>query len=277
MNKTLSGKEPAEALILSVKERAEKLKRKPEFAIVLVGEDKASKLYVNMKMKKAESAGINARLHELPEKTSEEELLGLVEKLNKDESVDGFIVQAPLPEHIDSVKVMEKINPEKDVDGWTSASMGKMFIGADSFLPATPAGVMKMLEYYKVPVKGRHAVVIGRSTVVGRPLAILLLRKNATVTVCHSKTENLSEFTKTADILISAVGQPGLVKGDMVKEGAAVIDVGTTKVDGETKGDVDYDEVIKKADCSPVPGGVGPMTVAMLLNNVVEAAERKGL
>jgi len=274
MNKTLSGKEPAEALILKVKERAAKLK--PSLAIVLVGEDKASKVYVSMKMKKAETAGIKAELHELPETVSEEELLALVEKLNNDDNVDGFIVQAPLPKHIDSEKVMEKINPEKDVDGWTSVNMGKMFIGMDSFLPATPAGVMEMLEYYKVPIEGKHAVVIGRSTVVGRPLAILLLRKNATVTICHSKTKNLSEFTKTADILISAVGKPGLVKGDMVKEGAAVIDVGTTRVDDELKGDVEFDEVIKKADCSPVPGGAGPMTVAMLLKNVVEAAERKG-
>ncbi len=275
MNKTLSGKEPAEALILSVKERAAKLGRKPKFAIILVGEDKASQLYVSMKIKKAETAGIGAVLHELPGTASENELLELVDKLNEDDSVDGFIVQAPLPEQIDSMKVMEKIKPEKDIDGWTSANMGKMFIGADSFLPATPAGVMKMLEYYKVPMEGRHAVVIGRSTVVGRPLAILLLRKNATVTVCHSKTENLSEIIQTADILISAVGKPGLVKGDMVKEGATVIDVGTTKVGDKMKGDVEFDEVIKKADCSPVPGGVGPMTVAMLLNNVVEAAERK--
>lgn len=275
MYRTLSGKEPAEALLLNVRERAAKLKSKPKFSIVLVGSDSASKLYVGMKIKKAEAVGIDAVLHELPESASEKELLALVEKLNADKSVDGFIVQAPLPKHIDSLKVMEKISPAKDVDGWTSASMGKMFIGEDSFLPATPAGVMKMLEYYKVKIEGKHAVVIGRSTVVGRPLAILLLRKNATVTICHSKTKNLSEFTKTADILISAVGHPGLVKGDMVKKEATVIDVGTTKVEGETKGDVDFDEVIGKADCSPVPGGVGPMTVAMLLNNVVEAAERK--
>ena len=272
MNKTLSGKEPAEELLMGVKERAVKLK--PKFAIVLVGKDSASQLYVSMKIKKAEAAGIETELHELPDGIDEKELLALVEKLNKDKSINGFIVQAPLPKHIDSLKVMEMIKPEKDVDGWTSTNMGKMFIGEKAFLPATPAGVMKVLEYYKVPLEGKHAVVIGRSTVVGRPLAILLLKKNATVTICHSKTENLSEFTKTADILISAVGQPGLVKGDMVKEGATVIDVGTTKVDGETKGDIEFDEVIKKADCSPVPGGVGPMTVAMLLNNVVEAAER---
>ncbi len=275
MYRTLSGKEPAEALLLKVKRRAEEIDWTPTLAIVLVGRDKASEIYVAMKVKRAAGAGIKAITHKLPETASEKELLALVERLNDDDNVDGFIVQAPLPKHIDSQRVMESINPEKDVDGWTSVNMGRMFIGMDSFLPATPAGVMEMLEYYNVPVEGKHAVVIGRSTVVGRPLAVLLLRKNATVTVCHSKTKNLSEYTKTADILISAVGMPGLVKADMVKKGATVIDVGITKVGVNTKGDVDFEGVIKKAHCSPVPGGVGPMTVAVLLRNVVEAAERK--
>ncbi len=276
MYRTLSGKEPAEALLLKVKRRAEKLDWTPTFAIVLVGSDKASQLYVDMKVKRAAGAGIKAHVHKLPEKTSEAELLALVDRLNEDSHIDGFIVQAPLPKHIETEKVIERIDPKKDVDGWTSLNMGRMFLGIDSFLPATPAGIIQMLEYYDVPLEGKHVVVVGRSTVVGRPLAILLLRKDATVTVCHSKTKNLSEYTKTADILISAVGMPGLIKGSMVKKGAVVIDVGTTKVGEKTKGDVEFDEVIKKADCTPVPGGVGPMTVAMLLNNVVEAAERKG-
>ncbi len=275
MYKTLSGKEPAEALILKVKRRAGKLDHTPSLGIILVGEDKASQIYVTNKIKKAAGAGVKAHLHKLPEKVSGDELLSLIDKLNDDEHVDGFIVQAPLPKHINTEKVMEKIRPEKDVDGWTSVNMGRMFVGMDSFLPATPAGVMQMLEYYDVPVEGKHAVVVGRSNVVGKPLAILLLKKNATVTVCHSKTKNLSEFTKTADILISAVGMPGLIKGNMVKKGATVIDVGITKVGATIKGDVEFDEVIKRADCTPVPGGVGLMTVAMLLNNVVEAAERK--
>ena len=275
MYKTLSGKEPAEVLILKVKRKAGELDHTPALGIILVGEDNASQIYVNNKIKKAAGAGVKTHLHKLPEKVPEEELLVLIDKLNEDEHVDGFIVQAPLPKHIDAEKVMEKIKPEKDVDGWTSVNMGRMFVGMDSFLPATPAGVMKMLEYYDVSVEGKHAVVVGRSNVVGKPLAILLLRKNATVTICHSRTKNLSEFTKTADILISAVGMPGLIKGNMVKKGATVIDVGITKVGATIKGDIEFDEVIKKADCTPVPGGVGPMTIAMLLNNVVEAAERK--
>jgi methylenetetrahydrofolate dehydrogenase (NADP+)/methenyltetrahydrofolate cyclohydrolase len=275
MYRTLSGKEPAEALLLKVKRRAGNLEHTPALGIILVGEDNASKVYVTAKVKTAAGVGIKTHVHKLPEKVSESELLGLIDKLNEDEHVDGFIVQAPLPKHIDSQKVMESIKPEKDVDGWTSANMGRMFLGMNSFLPATPAGVISMLEYYDVPVEGKHAVVIGRSNVVGKPLAILLLRKSATVTVCHSRTKNLSEYTKTADILISAVGMPGLIKGDMVKKGATVIDVGITKVGATITGDVDFDTVIRKADCSPVPGGVGPMTVAMLLNNVVGAAERR--
>ena len=275
MYRTLSGKEPAEALLLKVKRKAGKLDHTPTLAIVLIGSDRASQVYVASKVKKAAAAGIKTHVHQLPESVSEKELLSLIEKLNEDGHIDGFIVQAPLPKHIDGAKVVEGINPEKDVDGWTSVNMGRMFIGMDSFLPATPAGVMKILEYYDVPVGGKHAVVVGRSNVVGKPLAILLLRKNATVTVCHSKTKNLSGFTENADILVSAVGMPGLIKADMVKKGAIVMDVGITRVGTSIKGDVDFEKVIKKADCSPVPGGVGLMTVAMLLNNVVEAAERK--
>ncbi len=275
MYRTLSGKEPAEALLLQVKRRAGKLDWTPTLAIVLVGSNKASQIYVESKVKKAAAAGIKAHLHRLPEKTPENELLELVDRLNEDEHIDGFIVQSPLPKHIDETKVIERISPEKDVDGWTSVSIGKMFIGMHSFLPATPAGVIKMLEYYDVPLEGKHAVVVGRSNVVGKPLAILLLRKNATVTVCHSKTKNLSEYTKTADVLISAVGMPGLIKADMVKKGAYVLDVGITRVGADIKGDVNFENVIKKANCTPVPGGVGLMTVAMLLSNVVEAAERK--
>lgn len=275
MYRTLSGKEPAEALILQVKRKSGKIDYTPTLGIILVGGDNASQIYVNTKVKKAAGAGIKTHIHKLPEKIPEGELLGLIDKLNEDEHVDGFIVQAPLPKHIDSLRVIERIDPKKDVDGWTSVNMGRMFLGMDSFLPATPAGVIRMLEYYDVKLEGKHAVVIGRSNIVGKPLATLLLGKNATVTVCHSKTKNLSEYTKTADILISAVGMPGLVKGNMVKKGAIVIDVGITKVGATIKGDVEFDEVIKNADCSPVPGGVGPMTVAMLLNNVVEAAERK--
>jgi methylenetetrahydrofolate dehydrogenase (NADP+)/methenyltetrahydrofolate cyclohydrolase len=187
--------------------------------------------------------------------------------------VDGFIVQAPLPKQIDFTKIVEMIKPEKDVDGWTSANMGRMFVGLPALMPATPLGVMKMLEYYEVDLNGKNVTVIGRSNVVGKPLALMLLKKNATVTVCHSRTKNLSVHTKNADIVVAAVGKPGLVTGDMIKEGAYVIDVGTTRVDGKIKGDVVFEEVIEKANCSPVPGGAGPMTVAVLISNVVLAAQ----
>ncbi len=277
MGKTLSGKIVAEEVLGELKKEVSALGRKPLLAIVLVGEDDASKLYVKMKMKKAEYVGVEGRLHTLPADVSEKRLLSLVEKLNNDESVDGFIVQAPLPKQINQQKIMEAISPAKDVDGWTSTNMGRLFVGMkEGLLPATPAGVMRILEYYNIETKGKNAVVIGRSNVVGKPAAMLLLQRNATVTICHSRTKSLEEHTKNADIIVAAAGVPGLVKGSMVKEGTAVVDVGTTKVGNRTVGDVVFDEVIKKADCSPVPGGVGPMTVAMLLRNVVLAARKRG-
>ncbi len=277
MGKILSGKEPAAAILDKAKERISKLGRAPGLAIVQVGEDPASTVYVNMKAKKANSMGLKADVHRLPESTKEAELLELVEKLNNDEAVDGFMVQLPLPKHIDPAKIIEAIDPAKDVDGFTSRNMGSLFLNMDEksiLLPATPAGIIKMLEFYKVPIEGKHAVIVGRSNIVGRPIAVMLLNRNATVTICHSRTKNLAEHTKNADILIAAVGKPGLITADMVKENAYVIDVGTTRVEGRIVGDVDFENVIKKAHCSPVPGGVGPMTVAMLISNVVEAASR---
>lgn len=276
MGKILSGKEAAEEILDRIKTRIKKLERPPSLHIVLAGEDKASRIYVNMKKKKAEKIGIKSKVHYLPKEVSEKELVSLVEKLNGDEGVDGFIVQAPIPKHINSERIFRAIKPSKDVDGWTLENMGKLFMGDKSgFPPATPAGVMKMLEYHGIEISGKNAVVIGRSNVVGKPMAVLLLKKNATVTVCHSKTKSLEEHTLKADIIIAAAGVPGLVKGSMVKKGASVIDVGTTKVNGKLKGDAEFDEIIKKADCSPVPGGVGPMTVAMLLMNTAVAAERR--
>ncbi len=275
MYKVLSGKEPAAAILEDVKRRIKG--RAPKLVIVQVGKDPASTLYVNMKVKKAESIGVRAEARRLPESAKQEELLELVGKLNKDDDVDGFIVQLPLPKHIDAAKVIEAIDPKKDLDGFTSTNIGKLFLGLPEesvLLPATPAGIIKMLEFYKVPIEGRRAVVVGRSNIVGKPIASMLLNRNATVTICHSRTKDLSEHTKRADILIVAVGKPGLITADMVQEGAYVIDVGTTRVEKKIVGDVDYENVIKKAHCSPVPGGAGPMTVAMLINNVVLAAER---
>jgi methylenetetrahydrofolate dehydrogenase (NADP+)/methenyltetrahydrofolate cyclohydrolase len=276
MYKTLSGREPAEATLAQAKARSASMAKPIGLAIVLVGNDPASELYVRKKLDKASSAGVSARLEKLPESATQAEVLKLVKRLNKDTTVDGFIVQAPLPKHIDPVHVLEAIEPEKDVDGWTSANLGKLAAGMkDALLPATPLGVMKMLEFHGVDLRGKNAVVVGRSNVVGKPLALLLLERDATVTVCHSKTRNLAEHTRKADILICAVGKPGLITSDMVKEGAYVIDVGTTRVGDKTLGDVDFQSVIKKAHCSPVPGGVGPMTVAVLISNVIEAASRR--
>jgi methylenetetrahydrofolate dehydrogenase (NADP+)/methenyltetrahydrofolate cyclohydrolase len=274
MYRTLSGKEPAEAVLINVKRRVIALHKKPHLAIVFVGNSPESEIYVKNKLVKAEYSAIKTSLHRLPESVSEKELLALVDKLNEDPDVAGFIVQAPLPKHINHDRVMDAIAAEKDVDGWTTANLGKLLAGEeDGFLPATPAGVMRMLEYYDVELEGKHAVVIGRSNVVGKPVALLLLQKNATVTICHSKTSNLAAFTREADILVVAVGKPGLITGDMVKKGAVVIDVGINKTEKGLVGDVKFDEVIKKADCAPVPGGIGLLTVAMLLDNTVKAAE----
>jgi methylenetetrahydrofolate dehydrogenase (NADP+)/methenyltetrahydrofolate cyclohydrolase len=247
--------------------------KRPHLAIVLVGNDPASEVYVRKKMEKAESVGVKASLKRLDEGTSEAELLKLVEELNGDKETDGFIVQSPLPKHINYSKVVETIDPKKDVDGWTSTNMGKMFLGiSGTFMPATPMGIIRMLEYYGVHLKGKNVTVIGRGNVVGKPLSFMLLERDATVTICHSKTRNLPDHTTRADVLVAAAGVPKLVTGDMVKEGAYVIDVGTTRVGDKIVGDVDFGSVIKKAHCSPVPGGVGPMTVAMLITNVIEAA-----
>jgi len=273
MYKTLSGREPAAALLETAKATVSSMKRKPALVIVLAGNDPASEIYVRKKMEKAMATGVLAKLEKLPESATEAEMLALVKKLNKDRNVDGFIVQAPVPKHIVYSKIVEAIDPRKDVDGWTPESMGRLFLGVPGFLPATPAGVIRLLGYYGVKLAGAEAVVIGRGNVVGKPLALMLLQKDATVTICHSKTKNLAEHTKKADILISAAGSAGLVNADMVREGAYVVDVGTNKAGEKTVGDVDFEGVIKKAHCTPVPGGVGPMTVAMLISNVVEAAK----
>ncbi|MBI5046226.1 bifunctional 5,10-methylenetetrahydrofolate dehydrogenase/5,10-methenyltetrahydrofolate cyclohydrolase [Candidatus Micrarchaeota archaeon] len=276
MYRVLSGKEPSAGIMENARNIVASMQHKPHLAIVLVGNDPASEVYVRKKMEKANSIGIQATLKKLPESAQESQLLSLVDELNRDQKIDGFIVQAPLPKHMNYSNIVEAINPKKDVDGWTSTNIGKMFLGmSDTFLPATPTGIMKMLDYYGVEISGKHAVVVGRGNVVGKPLAFMLLAKNATVTICHSKTKKIQQHTKKADILIAAAGSPKLITGDMVKKGAYVIDVGTSRVGDKIVGDVDFDSVSKKAHCSPVPGGVGPMTVAMLISNVIEASLRR--
>ncbi len=270
----LSGKALAAEIEEGLKKRVEKLGFSPGLDIVMVGDDPASRTYVEKKLNKAGDIGIKGRLHHLTESTTEEELLTLISKLNADKSVHGFIVQMPLPKQIDSLKIISAIDPRKDADGLHPLNLGRLAQGSKTIASATPKGIMRMIDYYKIPLAGMEAVVVGRSNMVGKPISYLLTNRDATVTLCHSKTKNLAEHTRRADLLVVAVGSPYLIKADMVKEGAHIIDVGTTKLAGKTVGDVDFDPVSRKASVTPVPGGVGPLTVIMLMENLVELAER---
>ena len=249
------------------------LSKKHCLEVIIVGEDPASRIYVNLKRKKAQELGIKSIVEQMPTATSQQELLNKIEQLNNDNEVNAILVQLPLPSHIDTKAVLEKINPLKDVDCFHPYNMGRIATGTKPYVyPCTPKGIIRLLEYYNIPPQGKHAVVIGRSNIVGRPVAQMLLNENATVTICHSKTANLAEITKTADILISAVGQKNLVKPDMVKEGVVVIDVGMNRTDeGKLCGDVDFYGVEPKASfITPVPGGVGPMTICSLMQNTFD-------
>ena len=266
----------------SVKEIVASGSRAPHLAAVIVGEDGASLTYVGSKVRACERVGFDSTLVKLPETTSEEELLDKVNELNNNQNIDGYIVQLPLPSHIDSQKILMAVDPAKDVDGFHPTNFGKMALNLPTFISATPYGIMELLERYNVDTQGKHTVVIGRSDIVGRPVSILMSRKsnpgNSTVTLAHSRTQNIAELTKQADIVISALGSPNFVKADMVKDGVVVIDVGITRVKDDSEkgykivGDVDYENVSKKASyITPVPGGVGPMTIAMLLKNTLQA------
>lgn len=274
MAKIIDGK----ALAAQVKARcaagAQGLVRRPGLAVILVGDDPASRVYVSGKERDCAECGFLSFEHKLPADTTEQELLTLIDRLNGDSAVDGILVQLPLPAHLNEEKVLNAISPDKDVDCFHPVNVGKMVTGQPVFLPCTPAGVMEMLRAYEIPVAGRHCVVLGRSNIVGKPMATLLLAQSGTVTICHSKTPDLAVFTRQADILVSAVGRPGLVTADMVKEGAVVIDVAMNRnAEGKLCGDVDFTAVEKKASyITPVPGGVGPMTRAMLMENLLTAA-----
>jgi len=246
-------------------------------AVVLVGNDPASKIYVNNKKKACEALGIISSEYLLPEDTQEETLLQLIESLNSDNTVDGILVQLPLPRHLDEKKVIRAISPDKDVDAFHPVNVGKIMIGDYTFAPCTPAGIIELIERSGISIASKNCVVIGRSNIVGKPMSMLLLHKNATVTICHSKTENLEKIVRQADIVIAAVGRAKFVTADMVKDGAVIIDVGINRMDnGKLCGDVDFDEVAPKASyITPVPGGVGPMTIAMLMKNTVAAAKQK--
>jgi methylenetetrahydrofolate dehydrogenase (NADP+) / methenyltetrahydrofolate cyclohydrolase len=246
-------------------------------ATVLVGDDPASEIYIRLKHKAAEEVGIEPIDHRLPSTTAEDELVELVEELNENDEVDGILVQTPLPEQIDEARVMRAIDPMKDVDGLHPFSAGQLYLGRQTLVPATPLGVMHLLDEYRIPIAGQRAVVVGRSTLVGKPAALLLLQANATVTICHSRTEDLARHTLDADILVAAVGLPGVITADMVKQGATVVDVGITRTDAGVMGDVEAGVADVAAFLTPVPGGVGPMTIAALLGNAARAARyRRG-
>lgn len=249
---------------------------KPGLAVILVGDNPASKTYVKSKQKSCLEIGMESILIEMPSDTQEEKLLAEIKKLNENDDIHGILVQMPLPPHISETKVIETISPEKDVDGFHPVNIGRMMTGQDTFLPCTPFGVMEMLKYAGIDPEGKHAVIIGRSNIVGKPMGQLLLRENATVTYCHSRTSDMKSLTNQADILVAAVGKPKMVTADYVKEGAVVIDVGINRdEDGKLCGDVDFDDVKEKASfITPVPGGVGPMTITMLLYNTVKSAKK---
>ena len=245
-------------------------------AVIIVGEDPASKVYVANKKKACEALGIISEEYALPENTTQQELLALIDTLNKKESINGILCQLPLPKHLNEDEVINAILPEKDVDAFHPQNVGKIMLGDYDFVPCTPAGVMEMLDYEGIDITGKNCVVIGRSNIVGKPMGMLLLHKNGTITICHSRTKDLAEVCKKADILVAAVGRPNFVTADMVKEGAIVIDVGINRVDGKLVGDVDFNAVKDKcAAITPVPGGVGPMTIAMLMQNTVTAAKKQ--
>ncbi|MBR5156789.1 MAG: bifunctional methylenetetrahydrofolate dehydrogenase/methenyltetrahydrofolate cyclohydrolase FolD [Clostridia bacterium] len=275
--KILDGKMVSTRIKEELKQEVAKLKAEkgiePGLAVIIVGEDPASKIYVRNKKLACEAIGIRSEEYALPENTTQEELIALVEELNNKKEIHGILCQLPLPKHLDEEAVINAISPKKDVDAFHPVNVGKIMIGNFDFLPCTPAGVMELIKESGIDVKGKECVVVGRSNIVGKPMAMLLLHQHGTVTVCHSKTRDLKEVCQRADILVAAVGVPELIKGDMVKEGAVVIDVGMNRLPDKLVGDVEFDSVAERACAiTPVPGGVGPMTIAMLMKNTVKAA-----
>lgn len=278
--KLIDGKAVSASLREAMKAEVEELAEQgitPGLAVVLVGDDPASQVYVRNKEKGCEELGIYSEKYELPASTTQRELLDLVETLNKKPDIDGILVQLPLPDHLDSNAVIEAISPDKDVDAFHASNVGRIMLGDYRFLPCTPAGIMELIHSTGIEVAGKECVVVGRSNIVGKPMAMLLLHENGTVTVCHSKTRNLAEVTRRADILVAAVGKPNFITAEMVKEGAVVIDVGMNRDgDGKLCGDVDFGAVGEVAGAiTPVPGGVGPMTITMLLKNTITAAKKQ--
>lgn len=270
-------KEMSESLKVKVEYFIKKYKLTPKLAVIIVGEDPASLFYVKMIARSCEKASIDFEKHSLPEKSSEEELLKFIDNLNENKKISGIIVQVPLPKHINQERIQEAVNPSKDVDCFNPVNMGRLALGKPEFLPCTPYAVYELMKRENIVAEGKHTVIVGRSNIVGKPMSLILLQKkqyaNATLTVCHSRTNDLAHYTRQADILIAAVGSPEMIKRDMVKEGAVIIDVGTNEVEGKLVGDVAYEEVLNKVSViTPVPGGVGPITNVMLMQNTLKAA-----
>ncbi|HZJ58392.1 MAG TPA: bifunctional methylenetetrahydrofolate dehydrogenase/methenyltetrahydrofolate cyclohydrolase FolD [Clostridia bacterium] len=273
----IDGKAIAEKVRESLRYDIERLNREegivPGLTVILVGDDPASQIYVRNKEKACMKVGIRSKVIYMDENIRQDDLLREIHKYNQDSNTHGILVQLPLPDHIDEGLIIDAIDPKKDVDGFHPITVGKLFVGGEGFEPCTPKGIVTLIKETGIEISGKHAVVIGRSNIVGKPVSIMLLRENATVTICHSKTKNLKEISKSADILIVAMGRPESIDNEYIKEGAIVIDVGTTRVDGKLKGDVKFSEAVQKAGwITPVPGGVGPMTIAMLLKNTLQAA-----
>ena len=278
MSIILDGKETAKKIRERLTNEVTELRKNgvtPKLAVIMVGDDKASTIYVRNKSKACDEIGIEFTEHLLPENTTQTELLKLIDELNSNKEINGILLQSPIPKHLDINEAFRRILPDKDVDGFNPVNVGKLVLGQNTFVSCTPFGIIKLLEEYNIPLEGKNAVIIGRSNIVGKPMSQCLLNKNATVTICHSKTNNLKEFTKKADILVSAIGKPKFVTKDMVKEGAIVIDVGINRnLEGKVCGDVDFENIKNMTSyITPVPGGVGPMTIAMLMNNVVKATK----
>lgn len=280
MAEILDGKMVASKVRQNLKLEVEDLKREgivPKLAVIMVGNDPSSKIYVRNKSLACKEIGIDYEEFLLDENSTQEELLSLIDKLNEDESVDGILLQSPIPKNLDINEAFRRISPQKDVDGFNPCNVGKLCLGQDTFVSCTPFGILKLLDEYNISLEGKDAVIVGRSNIVGKPMLQCLLNKNATVTICHSKTVKLNEVTKKADILVVAIGKPKFITKDMVKDDAVVIDVGINRgADGKLCGDVDYEEVSKVAKyITPVPGGIGPMTIAMLMNNIVKSCKEK--
>lgn len=278
--KIIDGKKISEELRLSISEAVKNRKegtRAPGLAVIIVGDNPASRIYVNNKKKACEICGFYSVEYALAENAEEKELLELIDRLNNDDSIDGILCQLPLPSHIDENKVIDAICPEKDVDGFSPVNTGNLLSGKPCFAPCTPAGVVEMLRHEGIEIAGKHCVIVGRSNIVGKPAALLMLQENATVTICHSRTKNLAEEVKRADIVIAAIGRANFITADMIKEGAVVVDVGINRLEsGKVTGDVDFEAVKEKASyITPVPGGVGPMTITMLMKNTLESYNKK--